>query len=162
MILIGDSSLTGRSFGYNSAAHWLAEVPVSLLICITMSGCRCRGVGRVGVMQVYSTSASINPALYSSNPFNFYLTLWFYWKKEKTLGLRQMPEKDFFGQKRKKKSSLKINLKGNFGLVSSSFYQPLLFILDWCFKIGDMQLLINCLRLMDTHPFFQLLHQNLD
>lgn len=41
-----------------------------------------------------------------------------------------MPEKDFFGQKKGKKSSLKINLKGNFGLVSSSFYQPFLFIPD--------------------------------
>lgn len=78
--LICDSVLIERAFGSNSSAHWLSKVPVSWLICITMSGCRCRGVGRVGVMQVYWTSATLNPALYSSDSFNFYHTLWFYFK----------------------------------------------------------------------------------
>lgn len=63
-----------------------------------------------------------------------------------------MPEKDSFGQKKEgKKSSLKMNLKANFGLVSSSFYQPLFFIFEWFFKIDDMQNVIILLFSADGY-----------
>lgn len=113
----------------------------SYRICITRSGCRCRGVGRVGVVQVNWTSASVYYIL------KLHLTLtmhrdFFYRKNNLDVWIRCLAicsrRKWFF-------SSFKINPKENLRLVSSSLYLPLFFILSiWCGWIGHIHHIITC------------------